>query len=834
MAAPKKEKSTKHANDTPLIPLEYQHFASVSVLFLSLIIFFSEIVFEGKVFVAADNIASKSFQTLVSDAEQQGIFPLWNPYIFCGMPGYASMTIHGDRYFDISAFFINRASKLFGFLLNSPDVSWVLFYYLLLGIGVYWFVFDKLKNKIGALVAALGVMHSSFIIILVIVGHMTKVPVIAFFPFIFLILERLREKFDLALSLMLIVLIHFMLLPGHIQMIFYCYFAFMLYYVFFFVHTLIKKEAWQGVVRSGLVLTAATGLAFAMTGDQYLSTLEYSKYSMRGADPIIPSAQAQTKGATSGGLDYDYATQWSFPPSEMLTFFIPSAYGFGVSVPYQGPETNNQVAKLPLYFGHQPWTDAPQYMGVVILILAGVGFWKYRKDPFVQYSGILVIVSLLISFGKEFSLLYDLMFNYFPMFNKFRIPSMMLILVQLIIPVIAGYGVAGLMEEREKKNSQGQKIFLYALAGIGVLLVLSIIAKDVLLFVYEIFVPNAQGLLAAKFGDNASIVYKIVTGMIANEIMVGLLLLLIALGGFYLYQIQKIKTLLLTAFIVVIVLADLWRVNSKPMDPQPHKDSQALFNTPDYVNFIKQDTTQYRTLEFGQGQPRIDNTLAYWRIQSAFGYQGAKMRQIQDMFDVAGLGNPMVWGLMNVKYILSDRPDSNQILQPIYSSNGKYVLYNRGELPRAFFVRRYEVAKGIDILNKIKDMSFDPRDVAFFIDEPNLSIDAPLDGVSAKYTHFGIQDIALNVTATGNNLLFLSESWYPEGWKAYINGNETPIHRINYMFRGVVVPKGQHSLTMKFVPNGFYLGKMLSLVINILALAGLGYFGFVWTKKKYL
>jgi len=553
---------------------------------------------------------------------------------------------------------------------------------------------------------------------------------------------------------------------------------------------------------------------------------------MRGADPIVPSAQAQSKGNSNGGLDYDYATQWSFPPSEMLTFLIPSAYGFGVSVPYQGPETNNQMAKLPLYFGPQPWTDAPQYMGVVILVFAGIGFWKYRKDPFVQYAGLLVVVSLLISFGKEFSLFYDLMFNYFPMFNKFRIPSMMLILVQLIVPVIAGYGIAGLMEEREKKNSKGQKIFLYALAGVGVLLVLSIIAKDVLLFIYELFVPNAQGLLAAKFGDNAAIVYKIVTGMIANEIMVGLLLLTAALGGFYLYQIQKIKSSLLTVIIVVVVLVDLWRVNSKPMDPQPHKDSQALFNTPEYVTFIKQDTTQYRTLEFEQGQPPYNNTLAYWRIQSAYGYQGAKMRQIQDMFDVAGLGNPLVWGLMNVKYILSDRPDSNQVLQPIHSSNGKYVLYNRSEMPRAFFVRRYEVAKGLDILTKIKEMSFDPRDVAFFMDDPKLSLDVPQTGVSATYTHFGIQDIALNVKATGNNLLFLSESWYPEGWKAYIDGNETPIHRINYMFRGVVVPVGEHSLTMKFEPAGYYLGKTLSLVINILALAGMGYFGFVIISKR--
>ncbi len=196
MSSSKKEKSSKQPQDSPVIPLKYQHIVAVSVIFLSLVIFFHELVFEGKVFVAADNIASKSFQTLVNDAEKEGIFPLWNPYIFCGMPGYASLTVHGERYFDVSALVINRVSKIFGLIVNSPDVGWGLFYYFILGIGMYWFVHDKLKSKIAALVSSLAVMHSTYIIILVMVGHMTKVPVIAFFPFIFLTLERLREKFS--------------------------------------------------------------------------------------------------------------------------------------------------------------------------------------------------------------------------------------------------------------------------------------------------------------------------------------------------------------------------------------------------------------------------------------------------------------------------------------------------------------------------------------------------------------------------------------------------------------------------------------------------------------
>ena len=828
MAALKKEKPTKQTNDTPIIPLKYQHTAAIAVIFLSLIVFFHEIVFEGKVFVAADNIASRSFETLVKDAEKEGVFPLWNPYIFCGMPGYASLSVHGERYFDFTALFVNRAAVVFGRMLNNPEVGWELLYYFIFGIGIYWFVYDKLKNKIAALAAALGVIHSTFIIILIIVGHMTKVPVIAFFPFIFMILERLREKFSIILTLIMIVLIHVMLIPSHMQMIFYCYFAIGLYYLFFFIRALIKKENWIGIIRSVSVFGVATALAFAMTGDQYLSTLEYSKYSIRGSDPIVRSQQAQEKGASNGGLDYEYATNWSFAPSELLTFIIPSSQGFGW-FSYRGALTQNQEARLNTYFGNMPFTDAPQYMGIVILVLAGIGVWRNRKDPFVQYSTLLIVISVFISFGKEFPLLYDVMFNYFPMFNKFRIPSMILILVQIMVPVLAAYGIVSLMNDQKERNTQRKKILEYSLMGIGGVLVISVLAKDLFISAYSTFFSQQEiiSALSRSYGKNQMVLnelHTIIMGMISSDITFGLFFVVVALGSFYLFQTNKIKTSLFTIMLLATILLDLWRVNNKPMDAKPHTDSQEVFAKPKYVEFIKQDTSLYRTLEFEQGQPPYNNMLAFWNIQSAYGYQGVKMRQIQDVFDVAGLGNPLVWGLMNVKYILSDRPDSSQVLAPVYQSDNKFVLYNRAELPRAFFVNRYEVAKGLDILNKIKTMSFDPRDVAFIMDDPKITIDPPNIGTQVQYTHYGVQDLALKVKATGNNLLFLSESWYPEGWKAYIDGGETPILRINYMFRGIVVPAGEHGVTMKFEPMGFALGKQFSLWSNVGVVGGILFF----------
>jgi uncharacterized membrane protein YfhO len=221
------------------------------------------------------------------------------------------------------------------------------------------------------------------------------------------------------------------------------------------------------------------------------------------------------------------------------------------------------------------------------------------------------------------------------------------------------------------------------------------------------------------------------------------------------------------------------------------------------------------------GQPAYDNSLAYWNLHSAYGYHGAKMRTYQDMVDVAHIGNPLVWQLMNVKYILTDKPDSSSMLVPIYQSNGMNVYAFRYGLPHTFFVRRYEVADGINTLNHIAALSFDPRDIAYVPEQIQATIDPPREAAKVTITRYGTQELEIQATATGNNLLFLSEVYYPKGWKAYIDGKEAEILKLNYLFRGVVIPQGMHSLTMRFEPSSFSLGKEISLTSNILVFGGL-------------
>ena len=846
------------AGESPLIPERYQHIVAIALLFLSLVLFFNQVIFSGKTYYGgeADYLAYSSFETFLSDAKQQGIFPLWNPYIFCGMPSYGSLTVGGDRLFDITAQILSKAEAVFSYLMLNPPEGWVLFFYFVFACGIYLFTYQKLKSKFPAFIAAFAATFSMYIIIWVMSGHNTKIAVIACLPYIFYIVERLRVRFSWPLALILVLLLHFSFIPSHVQMIFYMYFALGIYLAFFLIRSLIRKKGaasetesppeWKSILRTGIVLVLASALAFAMDADKYLSVWEYSSYSTRGSNPILTNNQGTDTKTIEGGLDYHYATDWSFAPGEMMTWLVPSWYGFG-QVKYKGFLTNNQEGMVPFYWGPQPFTHAPQYMGLIVLILAFIGFTKYRKDPFVQYLALTVILSLLIAFGREFPLLYDLMYRYFPMFNKFRVPSMILVLIQIFVPILAAYGIASFYRDHQLQGAELQKRKKSLLVGAGAVIAVFLF----LAFTFESFLPRQaiQNVLSTltghalprdrvveqilrQFPQATSEITAQLTSMATNDIYVGIGLLVVAFGAIYYFIQGKMKVTTFTVILTLAIATDLWRVASKPQEAHDRSVQQQIFATPEHVKYLQRDTTLYRVLEFENGRPPYNNMLAYWRIQSAYGYQGAKMRAYQDMDDVIGLSNPLLWGLMNVKYIISNTPDSSKALGLVFNGPQMKVYANVFALPRAFFVNRYEVTDRMDILNRIKSESFNPRDVLFLMEDPKVKVEPPHPAASAEFVRYGIQDLEMKVTAAGNNLLFLSEAYYPVGWKAFIDGKETPIYRANYLFRAVVVPPGTHKLEMKFEPRGFYLGKNLSLAANILMLGGLGFLGFDYWRKK--
>jgi len=811
---------------------------AVGLLFLSLVVFFSPVIFGGKTFLAADTIASHSFDTFVADAEKEGMFPLWNPYIFCGMPSYGSLTTGGSRNFDISALILGKLSSVYQWLMLNSPVGWVLFFYFIFAVGVYVFAFTKTSSKIASLIAALSATFSMYIVIWIMVGHNTKIAVMAFFPFAFLLVDKLRERFDTRWALLLVLCLHFMFLPAHVQMIFYVYLALGIYLAFTFIKNLTSKEDWKGVLRAGLILAIASALAFAMDADKYLSVLEYNPYSIRGSGPLTQtSGQASAEKSSSGGLDYDYATSWSLAPGEVISFVVPFWYGFGWHM-YAGPLTQNQSFRVNTYFGPQPFTDAAQYLGVVVAALAVAGFVRNRKDPFVQYLGVVIVLSLLVAFGKEFSVVYDLMFKFFPGFNKFRIPSMILVLVQIAVPLLAAYGIASFIKQKEENNfAANQRTQKNMVRSLVVVAVSCIIASQ--LFDSLLTRQDIQNMVQSFYGLGlprdrvvdqvfqqvpANVIQMLkdhVSSMVTTDLFVGLALIIVTFGAIAYYLRDRMKLGTLAGILVVVVLVDLWRVDYKPMHTEERQQKAEIFTAPDHVQYLQKDSSLFRVVQLIGGQPVYDNTLAYWRIQNAYGYQGAKMRAYQDVIDVVGLYNPLLWQLMNVKYIINDAADSSAAVGLVYNGSKTRVYFAKEFLPRAFFVNRYEVARGIDILQRIKSMSFGARDVGYLMEDPGFAVDPPGAAAQAKFVKYGIHGFEMDVNATGQNLLFVSETYYPVGWKAYIDDKETQIYRLNYLFRGVLVPPGQHKLVMKFEPRGFFVGKNLSLAANVLILGAL-------------
>ena len=847
------------AGETPLIPERYQHLVAIAALFLSLVLFFNQLVFNGKTYNDVDQMASRSFETFLADAKAEGVFPLWNPYIFCGMPSYGSLTIGGERTFDVTAEILTKAAAVFGYVMMNPPEGWVLFFYFMFACGIYFLTYSKVKSKFAAFFAAFAATFSMCIILWIMTGHNTKIAVIAFFPLIFYVVERLRERFSWLWACCLVLLIHFSYMPSHIQMIFYVYLAIGVYLVFELIRSLLSKNkeatgtdaapAWKGILRAGIIFALASVLAFGLDADKYLSVWEYSSYSTRGSNPIVSTNQGTDSKTVQGGLDYDYATSWSFAPGEMMTWLVPSWYGFGRGN-YRGILTQNQNAMLNFYTGPQPFTYAPQYMGLIILLLGVYGFAKNRKNPFVQYLGLMIGISLLIAFGREFSILYDLMYKYFPSFNKFRIPSMILVLIQIFVPILAAYGIASLFREREQlhgaeleKRKKSILVSLGLTAAVFVILALtfdSFVTRQSIQNAYasaaNIGLPKDR-IVEQFFQQVQPQVTKEISAQLVeratSDIYMALGYLIVSFGAAYYFIQGKMKLTTFAAVLIIVVATDLWRVDSKPAEVHDRSITQQLFATPAYAKFLQQDSTLFRILELENGQPQYNNMFAYWRLQNAYGYQGAKMRAYQDVAEVVGLRNPLLWGLMNVKYILSSAIDSTLGLRLVYNGPDMKIYDNSVALPRAFFVNRYEVAEGITILNKIASMSFNPRDVLYFQENPKISIEPASPLARAEFTRFKMHNLELTTTTTGNNLLFMSETYYPVGWKAFVDGNEIPIYRANYLFRAVVIPPGTHKLEMKFEPKGFFIGKNLSLAANVLILGGLGFFGFQeWRKRK--
>ncbi len=826
---------TSNSSGFSLIPAKYQDKVFVGLIILSVYIFFWGVISTHEI-AATDNFASISFKNYLQDARNSGDFPQWVKYIFGGMPSYGALLTTGDRSWDWIALAYFGITRFMGSLLSNDSVR-VMTFYIFYGIGMFLLMRSKKKDSFISLFTALAAVFSTGVIHWIMIGHNTKPITLSLLPFIFMLVEKLREKFSLLYAVLLIFAMHLLLESSHVQMMFYVGIAVGIYIVFELISRTISKDKPISVLIATGVLVVAGGMAFLLSSDRYLAIQEYTPYSVRGSAPVIPQENANNKQDKTGGNSYEYSTMWSFSPQEMITFVVPNYYGFG-KLPYTGPETNNETVKLPTYWGQKPFEDVAPYMGIFIFFLAIVGFVLNRKDVFIQFLMFLSIFVLFLSFGNNLSLVFDLFYYNVPSFNKFRAPSMVLALMQFAFPILAGYGLSDMLNWRNNSDEKSKKMFKNFLIGVGAFTGLFVLFAIALKGTYISFLQNSGNDYFQSIMKQLPTVTDFVWSSMISDWFAVTAVLLVFTGLMYLFINKKISHNIFYVSVIVVLLFDLWRVGYRALEIEETDRVAEIFSSNDAVDFIKNDKETFRIADFAMAE-LTPNLPAYYRLESVGGYHAAKVRSYQDVLDAtsggstSSMSSPFMWNMLNVKYIVA--PSVQEGTQPLYQSqkNGWAVYSNPGYLPRAFFVKRAEVSTARKTLDRLKNGDFDPKEVVFVEKKISQSFDTLTEGSKAEVIEHKNEYMKIKATATSNNLLFLSEVYYPAGWKAFIDGKELEIYRANHSFRAFVVPKGEHTIEMKYHSKGFEQGKMYSTITNyvVVLLFGLGIF-LEYRRKK--
>jgi hypothetical protein len=291
--------------------------------------------------------------------------------------------------------------------------------------------------------------------------------------------------------------------------------------------------------------------------------------------------------------------------------------------------------------------------------------------------------------------------------------------------------------------------------------------------------------------------------------------------------------------ITVLVVIDLFRINYRGETFIDNSNIEQLFNKPDYIQAIENtgDKSIYRVLNLKQDGSigslnQNSNYLSYFLMYDIYGYSGIKPRAIQDYYDILGSpANPTFWRMLNVKYIVFDKEFNSQDLQLIYRGDKSFVYLNKNVLPRAYFVNQVAQKTGVEIINMVKNTQFDPAYIAF-TSEKIEGVEVPDSTAFVRIEKFKDELIELEVNASGNNFLFLGDTYMNgetdyklfkvhTGWKAFIDGKETKIYKTNHGFRGIVVPKGNHKIEFTYLPESFVISKYLSLTFSSIIMLGL-------------
>lgn len=783
--------------------------------------------------------------------EQTGERSRWTNSLFGGMPMYQIAPSYDSTK---SLQWVQKAYQLF-----LPDYVCLTFM-LMLGFYILLRVFG-----IPVWLAGLGGImwaFSSYFFILISAGHIWKFITLAYVPpTIAGIVLAYRGKL-LWGGILTALFVALQITSNHVQMSYYFFFV-----ILFFVGAYFEK-AWRTKTlpqffKASAVLIVAALVGIAANVSNLYHTYAYSKETMRGKSELVQTGDAAKQ--TSSGLDRDYITQWSYGIDETLTLLVPNFKG-GASAALSQSETamskanpmySSLYGSLTQYFGTQPMTSGPVYVGAFVLFLFVLGCFIV-KGPLKWALIGATFFSIVLSWGKNFMPLTDFFIDYVPLYNKFRAVSSILVIAEFTIPLLAIFALKRLLEEPEilKQEKKPLGISLLLTAGIALLLAVApgsigsgyVPAQEVQMLQNAV---NQQMIPANELSGILANLGEMRAELVSSDALRSFIIIGIGCSLLWLYASGKLRSSLTIAGITILCLADMWGVNKRYLnDAQfvPHSIRTETFTKTNTDELILQDTSlDYRVLNFATST-FDDNNTSYWH-KSVGGYHPAKLRRYQEMIEhhispemqaaykaIATAGGEMdsvdankfrVLNMLNTKYFIFPAGQQRQTVP----------ILNPHAYGNAWFVNKVQYVNNaneeIDALDSIIPTETAVVD-ARFKDVLKGATESYKDSLSSiRLTSYTPNRLTYETNNAQDGIAVFSEIYYPDGWHVTIDGQPAELARADYILRTMYVPAGQHTIEMRFDPTSLHVtegiayGALALLVIGIIVAV-------LIAKRKYV
>lgn len=796
------------------------------------LVYFAPAVLEGKDLFQQDVAGASGTAQDVRNYEQAtGEVSYWTNSLFAGMPMYQISPSYP------SLGVLKHLQDLYTLqwpLDMMPSYSWLLFAML---VGFFLFLrllgVRTLPSTLGAVMWAL----SSYFIILIDAGHIWKLTVLAFIPpTIGGIVDIYRGRY-LRGGLITAFFASLQLMSNHVQMSYY--FGFLI--AFILVAYLVEAIRARGVKRyltATLTLTLSAIVAIGANSSNLYHTYKYTQQTMRGGSALAQEeAVGQPKQTT--GLDKAYITQWSYGKAETLTLLVPNTYGGATGALGHKPELMESVspdlrpymAQMNQYWGDQPFTSGPVYVGAFVLLLAILGLFVVRT-PLKWALLAATLLSVFLSWGRNMMWLTDLFIDYFPLYNKFRTVSSILVVAEFTIPTLA---VLALVEfVRDPQEVLAHKTALWVSIGLTAGLALIMVFVPGLFF--DFLSDEEAKMFASAMAEHQALASRLLTSLrevrssiVSADAFRSLGVIALSLSVCYLYAKGLIKQTVFWGLVGLITLVDLWGIDKRYLNDDKFVPLQAIERqaTPvhDIDREIARDTDpHYRVLNLATSTFQ-DATTSYMH-RSVGGYHAAKLSRYQDLIEhQITKNNRQVLDMLDVRYIISTDPHG-----------ALTYMKNTEAFGAAWFVDSISVVstaqaemKALEEL-ELKRHAVVHREMTSSDLEHLVKNPRPSSACSVQLETYTPNTAVYEVQTDEPRLLVFSEIYYPHGWELTIDGRPADILRANYLLRAVIVPKGKHKVRMSFQPNSIKITERISIVAQLLMLLALVA---LWLTKVY-